>query len=251
MPPRRVQTSPSPISAAPTPVPLSRRDPPPHQPSRGRQASPRWYNIPPPQWYVLSTPLTRRFGIGRWAPLLLTVVPALALLARRSTERWLILTLILVQLLIATFVAITMMGWWFAGRTMLTVLPLFVVPLTLLVARAGVFGRVFIVVLGLCTLTFTAGLAHAGHVGEITTAVDPFDMRFTPFQAVGGLFPLYTLWTTETWQLTYLWWALFAISTGATVWPETLRAARWLRRQFPDAVSKGDPGLPTDERPGS
>ena len=58
MPPRRVQTSPSPISAAPTPVPLSRRDPPPHQPSRGRQASPRWYNIPPPQWYVLSTPLT-------------------------------------------------------------------------------------------------------------------------------------------------------------------------------------------------
>ena len=193
----------------------------------------------------------RRFGIGRWAPLLLTVVPALALLARRSTERWLILTLILVQLLIATFVAITMMGWWFAGRTMLTVLPLFVVPLTLLVARAGVFGRVFIVVLGLCTLTFTAGLAHAGHVGEITTAVDPFDMRFTPFQAVGGLFPLYTLWTTETWQLTYLWWALFAISTGATVWPETLRAARWLRRQFPDAVSKGDPGLPTDERPGS
>ena len=58
MPPRRVRTSPSPISAAPTPVPLSRRDPPPHQPSRGRQASPRWYNIPPPQWYVLSTPLT-------------------------------------------------------------------------------------------------------------------------------------------------------------------------------------------------
>ena len=58
MPPRRVRTSPSPISAAPTPVSLSRRDPPPHQPSRGRQASPRWYNIPPPQWYVLSTPLT-------------------------------------------------------------------------------------------------------------------------------------------------------------------------------------------------
>ena len=62
MPPRRVRTSPSPISAAPTPVPLSRRDPPPHQPSRGRQASPRWYNIPPPQWYVLSTPLTRELG---------------------------------------------------------------------------------------------------------------------------------------------------------------------------------------------
>ena len=68
MPPRRVQTSPSPISAAPTPVPLSRRDPPPHQPSRGRQASPRWYNIPPPQWYVLSTPLTHdeTFAIGFW-----------------------------------------------------------------------------------------------------------------------------------------------------------------------------------------
>ena len=52
----------------------------------------------------------QRFGIGRWAPLLLAVVPALVLLAAKTSEQRLVLVLIVIQLLIATFVAITMMG---------------------------------------------------------------------------------------------------------------------------------------------
>ncbi len=188
-----------------------------------------------------------RFGIGRWAPLLLATIPALILLAAQAWEQRLILVLILIQLLIATFVAITMMGWWFPGRTMLTVLPLFVAPLTLLVARAGVFGRVFLVVLGAGTLAITAGLAHAGHSGEITIAVDPFDMTFVPFQAITGLFPLYTWWTRETWQLTCLWWALFTVATGAAMWPEISSAANQLSQKVRDALAKRDSGLPADD----
>ena len=188
----------------------------------------------------------RRFGIGRWAPLLLAVVPALALLVMTTWERRLVLVLIVVQLLIATFVAITMMGWWFAGRTMLTVLPLFVVPLALLVARTPAGGRVLIAMLGALTFTITAGLVHAGHTEEITIAVDPFDMSFVPFQAIAGLFPLYTWWTVETWQLTILWWALFVVSATATLWPEITDAVGWLRQQILDAVGKRDSGLPPD-----
>ena len=190
----------------------------------------------------------RRFGIGRWAPLLLAVAPALALLALRTWEQRLLLVLIAIQLLIATFVAITMMGWWFPGRTMLTVLPLFVVPLSLMIRRVSTGMRLVMALLGVCTLAFTAGLAHAGRVGEITIAVDPFDMTLVPFQAVAGLFPLYTSWTTETWQLTYAWWAAFVVATAAVSRPELSGGCRRLFEKVLDAVGKRHSRLPSDER---
>ena len=65
----------------------------------------------------------RRFGVGRWAPILLVAAPGLAALALRNGPYRLVFGLIAVQLLIATFLAITMMGWWFPGRTLLAVLP--------------------------------------------------------------------------------------------------------------------------------
>ena len=131
-----------------------------------------------------------------------------------------VMGLLLFQLLIAAFVATTMMGWWFPGRTMLTVLPLTIVPLTMLFDRAAVWGKAGLALLGVYTLVITAGLAQAGHAGEITIAVDPFDMRYPPFQSVASLFPLYTWWTAETWRLTILWLAAGAGSAALTAWPE-------------------------------
>ena len=202
----------------------------------------------------------RRFGMGRWAPILLAVVPALALMALRTREQRtrglqirdlrLLLGLILIQVVIATFVAITMMGWWFAGRTLLTVLPLFVVPLALLVNRAGAGGRVFLGLLAIYTAVITVGLAFAGHAREITIAVDPFDMNFAPFQTVSGLFPLYTWWTAETWRLTFLWWAVFAGGALSVLWPEVAGLGQRLAQKLCHALGKRDLGLPADEGPG-
>ena len=164
--------------------------------------------------------IDRRFGIGRWAPLLLAAVPGMALLAIGKPALKLVLSLVIVQMLIATFVAITMMGWWFPGRTMLTVLPLFVLPIVLVIDRVPLWGRLSIVVLGALTLAMTYGLAAAGRAGEITIAVDPFDMAYAPFRGLAGLFPLFTWWTTETWWLTFFWLALAGLATGATVWSQ-------------------------------
>ena len=174
--------------------------------------------------------LDQRFGIGRWAPLLLAAVPGAALLATAGGGQRLILLLLLAQALIATFIAITMMGWWFPGRTLLVVLPLFVAPIALMVSRAPLWGRVAIVVLGILTLANTYGVAAAGLAEEITIAVDPFDMAFPPFQGLAGLFPLYTSWTSETRWLTYFWLALAALATGATIWPQITQAARGMRQ---------------------
>ena len=156
----------------------------------------------------------RRFGIGRWAPLLLAVIPGLALMARSPVHAHrTVLGLIVVQLLIAAFVVITMMGYWFPGRTLLTVLPLFVVPMTLVIAALPAWGRGAVGVLGLYTLVVSAGLAHAGHTGEVTIAVDPFDMSFPPFQGLSVLFPDYRSWTVETWGLTVMW----LVAGGASI----------------------------------
>lgn len=202
--------------------------------------SDRYYRL----WGIF---IDRRFGIGRWAPLLLLVIPALAIMATKAMEHRLVAALIIIQLLLATFVAITMMGWWFPGRTMLTVFPLFVVALALLVERVSAGAQAMLACLGLLTLTFTAALAHAGRVGEITIAVDPFDMAFVPFQAVAGLFPLHTWWTAETWQLTYLWLALLAVATALILGSEIVSLARRLSQQVPDAIGKRDLRPPTDE----
>ena len=169
--------------------------------------------------------IDRRFGIGRWAPLLLTAVPGMALMAVAGSAHRLLLSLIIVQMLIATFVAITMMGWWFPGRTLLTVLPLLVIPVVLLLLRTPLWGRIAVAILGVLTLATTYGLAVAGRSGEITIAVDPFDMGFPPFQGLAGLFPLYTWWTTETWWLTIFWLSLAGVLTGAVIWPEIVGAA--------------------------
>ena len=166
--------------------------------------------------------LDRRFGIGHWAPLLLAAVPGLALLAMVKPACRLILGLIVTQILIATFIAITMMGWWFPGRTLLTVLPLFVVPIVLVLSWSPLWGRLSIAMLGALTLANTAGLVQAGRAQEITIAVDPFDMTFPAFQGLSGLFPLYTWWTTETWWLTFFWLAVAGLVTGALIWPEVV-----------------------------
>ena len=158
----------------------------------------------------------RRFGVGRWAPLLLAAVPGLVLLAFGNGERRLLLGLIVLQLLIATFLAVTMMGWWFAGRTLLVVLPLLTIPLVLLAVLTGPLMRWVMTALAVYSVAITAGLAHAGHTREVTIVVDPFDMAFPPFSALSRAFPQYTSWTSETWLLTLAWLAAAAVAAAAT-----------------------------------
>jgi len=67
----------------------------------------------------------RDFGLAVWQPAWLLAVPALAALARRRPPGALALTLPLAAgWLTATFVALTMQGWWWPGRQTVVVLPL-------------------------------------------------------------------------------------------------------------------------------
>jgi hypothetical protein len=159
--------------------------------------------------------IDERFGIGRWAPVLLLVLPSLPLLTRGPRTGTLVLALIVCQLLIATFVAITMMGWWFPGRTLLVVLPLMPLVLALLLQRLSSPGRAVLLALGLCTLLFTALLWSDASSGQVVLAVDPFEMQALPFRWSAHLFPDYRAWALETVALTVAWLCLAAATAIA------------------------------------
>ena len=167
--------------------------------------------------------IDQRFGIGRWAPLLLFLPISLPLLLRGSLVKRTVLALIVAQVLIATFVAITMMGWWFPGRTLMAILPLSVLPLTLLwmdMKRWSQWGTLFRAFL---TLRFTMVLYKATAKGDsvlpgqVTLAVNPFDIQTWAFKHTGHVFPNYQSWSETTWLLTIGWLTFYVLATWALV----------------------------------
>ena len=155
----------------------------------------------------------QRFGIARWAPILLLVIPAAPLLWKIDALSRLVLTLLLVQILIATFVVVTMMGWWFPGRTLVTVLPLMALPLTILFTQAPTWVRILLGVLSAYSFAVTALLAVSGHAREVVIAVNPFEMSSNLFQFISPIVPDYRMWDGHTWTLTFIWLSVIGILT--------------------------------------
>ena len=149
--------------------------------------------------------IDRHFGIARWAPILLFVIPGLALTIRGNALHRLVFSLIIMQILMATFVAITMMGWWFSGRTLMTIFPLLTIPLSFFVINAYSRFRLPLIISGIYSVMITIVLAMAGHSRQIVIAVDPFEMSSPVFQFTNNFFPLYTSWNSMTWVLTLIW----------------------------------------------
>ena len=136
------------------------------------------------------------------------------------------------QVLVAAFLSITMRGWWFPGRMLISVLPLLAIPLavslSLLAARwQGVLGATL---LSGYSLAVTAALVLAGRHGEIALAVDPFRMPAGFFQAVSVVFPMYTTYTVSTWLLTLGW---VAVALALVVWQPIDRAPFAIRDEHP------------------
>jgi hypothetical protein len=86
---------------------------------------------------VVGLLVDRGFGIGAWAPAWLLIVPALAFVVRRRPPGWAALVLPLAAgWATATWVALTMHGWWFPGRQVVVVLPLAVLAVAWWAASA-------------------------------------------------------------------------------------------------------------------
>ncbi|MGD9892323.1 MAG: hypothetical protein AB7U18_13640, partial [Dehalococcoidia bacterium] len=179
--------------------------------------------------------IDRRFGIARWAPIFLAVLPGLALLPRLRRAGPAVLGLIVVALVMASFVSVTMMGWWFPGRMVIVVYPLFPLVLTLVLMRLPRALRIPAAAVALYSLLVTALLVASVRAGETAVAVNPFDMRAWPFRMAGPLFPQYTAWGVDTVVLTILW---LGVGTAVLV----ILAWNDLRRILPRRPGKARAG---------
>ncbi|MCC6236171.1 MAG: hypothetical protein IT299_01205 [Dehalococcoidia bacterium] len=154
-----------------------------------------------------------RFGLGRWAPVLLLTLPAVAVLLLRPGVPRVAVALVVVQLLLASLVALTMMGWWFPGRTMVATFPLIAWALAELILRVPGWARCTLGALEAYSIAVTIALVAAARSGEVVIAVDPFALSSTLWHATAGLFPDYRHWSAATVALHTGWTSAFIVGS--------------------------------------
>jgi hypothetical protein len=131
----------------------------------------------------------RDFGIAAWSPVWFVAPFGLGLLmARPWRGRWLVPAVFAAGWLNATFVALTMHGWWVPGRQIVVVLPLAALGLALVAAR----GRAWCAAVGALGALGAVNwlwLAAEASTGRRTLIVDFFDIAAWPYRALRGLLP--------------------------------------------------------------
>lgn len=154
----------------------------------------------------------REFGLAAWQPAWLLALPAVGALVARRPPGWELLALPLAAgWLNATFVALTMHGWWWPGRQVVVVVPLAVVAIAAWVARSSRRMIAAVAAGAVGVLSFAWVTAEALN-GRLTMVVD--------FYETGN--PLYGMWRTvlpdyrhvsgTTWVLHGLWVVVAALA---------------------------------------
>ena len=173
--------------------------------------------------------LDRQFGLAAWHPGWLLVVPAVAaLLRRRPRGGAALIAPLAAGWLTATFVALTMHGWWWPGRQVVVVLPLVVLAIAWWVGQVPA-ARPWAVAGGVAGLVAFGFLVVEGAARRLTWVVDFADTANPLYRAARAVLPDYADPTPATWLLQGAWLVVLALlalagwrSVGATSAPTTV-----------------------------
>lgn len=163
---------------------------------------------------LLGLLLDREFGLMAWAPAYVFVIPSLAALARRRPSGWMLLAgLVGAGWAVATWVALTMHGWWWPGRQVVVILPVVVVILTMLADRVPMLFR-SVVMLSAAAVANWFWLVMEASTGRRTLIVD-FTETASPFYRLWSpLFPDFRTGETGDAVLTVGWTVLLFAGAG-------------------------------------
>jgi hypothetical protein len=158
-----------------------------------------------------------RFGLVAWTPAFVFAVPGLVALARQRVAGW--------QLLVATFaagwasatwVALTMHGWWWPGRQVVVVLPVAVVGMAVLAQRWRLVLWLLLAGCGIGAASW-AWLAVEASTGRLTLIVDFFQTANPWYRVWSHLLPDQQVFHAGDAVLSGA-WAAASIVSGAATW---------------------------------
>ena len=159
----------------------------------------------------------RDFGLVAWNPVFLLAIPAFAYLVVRRPPHWPVLVAPLIAgWLNATFVALTMHGWWWPGRQVVVVLPCVVLAVAWWASssRAALWA---VAVLGALGAFVFLWLVVEATVGDLKLVVT-FESTSNPLvRAWRTLLPDYREQTTRDWLLHGAWLVAIVATVLATV----------------------------------
>lgn len=181
----------------------------------------------------------RGFGLAAWAPVFLATPAALAWYGARRRPHWrLLIGMVLVGWFMATWVAVTMHGWWWPGRQLMPVLPVIVVVFAAAVERS----RARLVALLLASLVSVVGwlwLVVEASTGRRTLVFDFRDTAYPWYRIWRRLLPDHQQLNLQDPVLTIIWAALL-VGAAALVW---MRATATRRASAPDPMAPGESRL--------
>ena len=127
---------------------------------------------------LLGLLVDRDFGIAAWQPAWFLVVPALVALLVARPRHWPALAVpLLAGWATATWVALTMQGYWWPGRQLVVVLPLAVLVVLVWLARARRAVLVAAAALAVAGVGYYAALLVTGYLSNTTWVLAPDDLR--------------------------------------------------------------------------
>ncbi|MBA3372030.1 MAG: hypothetical protein H0T98_00660 [Euzebyaceae bacterium] len=166
---------------------------------------------------LLGLLVDREFGLAAWQPAWLLLVPAVVWLLRSRHPQWPVLVAPLaVGWLNATFVALTMHGYWFGGRQLVVVLPAAVLAVAVW-AQQWRPARVLAGVLGVLGVGSYLWLVVDGLRGRITWVTDFWLVTDPWYQTWSALLPAYQRATWLTW-LAHTLWLMAAVMVAGWSW---------------------------------
>jgi hypothetical protein len=196
--------------------------------------------------------LDRGFGLAAWMPGYLLAVPALAVLVRRRPPGWPLLVLPLAAgWATATWVALTMHGWWWPGRQVVVVVPCLVLAVAWWAGRVPAM-RPWLAVAGVVGAINWGWLVVEVLDGRRTLIVD-FEATANPlYRAARALLPDYRSPGPGDWAHQALWLAALGLLAAVAVgWrPRRRPGERWrsgLGRRS-GALGRGDEDAVGGER---
>jgi hypothetical protein len=167
---------------------------------------------------LLGLLVDRGFGLMAWAPVWLLAVPAFAAVARRRPSGWALLVApFAAGWATATWIALTMHGWWWPGRQVVVVAPLAVIAVAWWVARLRPTVLLTVAALGAVGLLLWGWLVAEVLAGDLRLIID-FESTANPVARIWRLaLPEMRSPTAGDW-LRYAAWAGLAAAGAYAGW---------------------------------